>query len=79
MIQRGPWVVGTPTHFDYFVDYLRSERLPVAVNPASPAFISQQENDPIADRAPIPYEGIEQPKGGSCASLRKAGQACTAR
>jgi dienelactone hydrolase len=62
LIQRGLWVNGVESLYDYIVDMLRYELSPVAKNIACPAFIAQALDDPIADFAPKLYEAITQPK-----------------
>ena len=61
-IQRGLWVNGVDSLYDYIVDMLRYELSPVAKNIACPTFIAQAMDDPIADFAPKLYEAITQPK-----------------
>jgi pimeloyl-ACP methyl ester carboxylesterase len=51
LLQRGPWVHGTPTLFEYFAEMTRYELSPVAGNIACPTLVSQAENDPIAANA----------------------------
>ncbi len=62
LIQRGLWVNGVESLYDYIVDMLRYELSPVAKNIACPSFIAQALDDPIADFAPKLYEAITQPK-----------------
>src|SRR5215211_7433653 len=62
LIQRGLWVNGVDSLYDYIVDMLRYELSPVAKNIACPTFIAQAMDDPIADFAPKLYEAITQPK-----------------
>ena len=62
LVQRGFWVNGVDTLFDFFADSLRYELSPVAANIACPTFISKPEDDPIADGAPALYDAITAPK-----------------
>jgi pimeloyl-ACP methyl ester carboxylesterase len=62
LIQRGLWVNGVDTLYDYIVDMLRYELSPVAKNIACPTFIAQALDDPIADFAPKLYAAITAPK-----------------
>jgi pimeloyl-ACP methyl ester carboxylesterase len=62
LLQRGFWVNGVDSVYDYAVDMLRYELSPVAKNIACPTFISQAEDDPVAEFAPRLYEAITQPK-----------------
>jgi alpha-beta hydrolase superfamily lysophospholipase len=58
LVQRGMWVHGTPTLFDYFADASRYEVSPVAGNITCPTLVAMAETDPIAVRAPKLFEAI---------------------
>jgi len=62
LLQRGLWVNGVDSLYDYIVDMLRYQLSPVAKNIACPAFIAHAMNDPVAHFAPQLYEAITQPK-----------------
>jgi len=62
LIQRGLWVNGVDSIYDYVVDMFRYELSSVAKNIACPTFLSMAEDDPVADYAPKLYEAITQPK-----------------
>jgi pimeloyl-ACP methyl ester carboxylesterase len=62
VIQRGLWVNGVDSVYDYAVDMFRYELSPVAKNIACPTFLSMAEADPVADYAPKLYEAITAPK-----------------
>jgi acetyl esterase/lipase len=62
LIQRGFWVNGVDSLYDYVVDFSRYQLSPVAKNIACPTFLSMAEDDPVADYAPQLYEAITAPK-----------------
>jgi acetyl esterase/lipase len=62
LIQRGLWVNGVDSVYDYVVDMFRYELSAVAKNIACPTFLSKAEDDPVADYAPELYEAITAPK-----------------
>ena len=62
LIQRGFWVNGVDSMYDYAVNFSRYQLSPVAKNMACPTFLSMAEDDPVADYAPELYEAITQPK-----------------
>jgi pimeloyl-ACP methyl ester carboxylesterase len=62
LIQRGLWVNGVDSIYDYVVDMFRYELSPVAKNIACPTFLSQAMDDPVADYAPDLYAAITAPK-----------------
>ena len=63
LIQRGLWVNGVDSIYDYVVDMFRYELSPVAKNIACPTFLSQAMDDPVADYAPDLYAAITAPEG----------------
>jgi pimeloyl-ACP methyl ester carboxylesterase len=62
LVQRGFWVNGVSTMYEYAVDFSRYEISPYIANLACPAFITQAEDDPVAVLAPKLYEAIPTPK-----------------
>ena len=62
LLQRGFWVNGVDSLYDYAVDMLRYELFPVAKNIACPTFISQATHDPVAAYAPDLFAAITAPK-----------------
>jgi pimeloyl-ACP methyl ester carboxylesterase len=62
IVQRGFWVNGVDSLYAYAVDMLRYELSPVAKNIACPTFISQAEDDPVADYAADLFAAITAPK-----------------
>jgi acetyl esterase/lipase len=58
LLQRGLWVNGVDSIYDYAVDMFRYQLSPVAQNIACPTFISYAEADPVAAYAPRLYEAI---------------------
>lgn len=62
LLQRGYWVNGVDSVFDYALDMFRYELSPVAMNISCPTFISHAEADPVADYAPELYAAITAPK-----------------
>jgi pimeloyl-ACP methyl ester carboxylesterase len=62
LIQRGLWVNGVDSVYDYAVDMFRYELSSVAKNIACPTFLSKAEADPVADYAPDLYAAITAPK-----------------
>lgn len=62
LVQRGFWVNGVSTMYEYAVDFSRYEISPYIANLACPAFITQAEDDPVAAQAPKLYEAITTPK-----------------
>lgn len=62
LIQRGLWVNGVDSLYDYVVDLFRYELSPVAKNIACPTFLSKAEADPVANYAPDLYAAITAPK-----------------
>jgi pimeloyl-ACP methyl ester carboxylesterase len=62
LLQRGLWVNGVDSVYAYAVDMMRYQLSPVAKNIACPTFLSQAEDDPVADYAPELYAAITAPK-----------------
>jgi pimeloyl-ACP methyl ester carboxylesterase len=62
LIQRGLWVNGVDSVYDYAVDMFRYELSTVAKNIACPTFLSKAEADPVADYAPELNAAITAPK-----------------
>jgi pimeloyl-ACP methyl ester carboxylesterase len=62
LVQRGFWVNGVDSLYDYAVDMFRYEISSVVQDIACPTFISWAEADPVADYAPELYEAITAPK-----------------
>ena len=62
LIQRGLWVNGVDSIYDYVVDMFRYELSSVAKNISCPTFLSQAMDDPVADYAPDLYAAITAPK-----------------
>jgi alpha-beta hydrolase superfamily lysophospholipase len=58
LIQRGLWVHGVPTFFDYAKEMTRYELSSVAGRITCPSLITQAEGDPIAAGAPRLLEAI---------------------
>src|SRR5919108_110458 len=58
LIQRGLWVHGVDTLFDYFAEMMRYELSPVAADIACPTLLTQAEGDPIAAGAPKLFEAL---------------------
>ena len=58
LIQRGLWVHGKETLFDYFVELLAFEVSPAAANITCPALLTAAEGDPIAAGAPKLLDAI---------------------
>ena len=58
VLQRGLWVHGKDTVFDYFADLCRYELSPVAHRIGCPTLVTAAEGDPIAAGAPKLYEAI---------------------
>jgi pimeloyl-ACP methyl ester carboxylesterase len=52
LLQRGPWVHGKNTLYDYLADLCRFELSPVAVQIRCPTLLTMAEGDPIARSAP---------------------------
>jgi pimeloyl-ACP methyl ester carboxylesterase len=61
LIQRGFWVNGVDSVYAYAVDMFRYELSSVAKNIACPTFLSQAEDDPVADYAPDLYAALTVP------------------
>ncbi len=61
LIQRGFWVNGVDSVYAYAVDLFRYELSSVAKNIACPTFLSQAEDDPVADYAPDLYAALTVP------------------
>jgi len=62
LIQRGLWVNGVDSVYDYAVDMFHYELSSVAKDIACPTFLSMAEDDPVADYAPQLYDAITAPK-----------------
>jgi acetyl esterase/lipase len=62
LIQRGLWVNGVDTIYDYAKDMFRYELSSVAMNISCPTFISHAEADAVAAHAPELYAAITAPK-----------------
>jgi len=58
LIQRGLWVHGVSTLFDYLVEFVRFEVSSVAGNITCPTLLTFAEDDPIAAGAPKLYDAI---------------------
>jgi pimeloyl-ACP methyl ester carboxylesterase len=58
MIQRGMWVHGVPTLFDYLKDFAGFEISPVAGNITCPTLITRAEGDMVGASAPLLYDAI---------------------
>jgi pimeloyl-ACP methyl ester carboxylesterase len=58
VVQRGLWVHGKDTVFDYFADLCGYELSPVAHRIAAPTLVTAAEGDPIAAGAPKLYAAI---------------------
>ena len=58
MLQRGPWVHGVNSLFDYVRSTLDYRISPYAKDLRCPVLITQAENDPTAEDAPKLYEGV---------------------
>jgi alpha-beta hydrolase superfamily lysophospholipase len=58
LVQRGLWVHGKESLFDYFADMTRFELSPVAANIACPSLLTAAESDPIAAGAPRLLDAI---------------------
>jgi pimeloyl-ACP methyl ester carboxylesterase len=90
MIQRGLWVHGVDTLYDYFVDASRYELSSVADRMRRPTLITMAKDDPVAAHAPRLYDAVpaerkvlvefteQQGVGGHCESegRRRFHQAC---
>jgi pimeloyl-ACP methyl ester carboxylesterase len=61
-LQRGYWVHGVDSVFAYAVEFAKYEISPYVKQINTPTFITQAEDDPVADFAPDLYEAIEAPK-----------------
>ena len=57
-LQRGTWVHGKDTLFDYVVDAMRFEVSPVAGNIKCPTLVTAAEGDPIAAQAQKLFDGV---------------------
>jgi alpha-beta hydrolase superfamily lysophospholipase len=58
LVQRGLWVHGVDTVFDYFAEATRFEISPVAGNISCPTLVTQAEGDPLAANAPKLLEAV---------------------
>lgn len=58
LVQRGMWVHGADSLYDYFADLVRFEVSSVAADITCPTFIAAPEGDPLAAGAPALYETI---------------------
>ncbi len=58
MIQRGLWVHGVQTVYDYFVDGSRYELSPVAGRIRCPTLLTMVQGDPVSSHAPRLHEAI---------------------
>jgi pimeloyl-ACP methyl ester carboxylesterase len=58
LIQRGLWVHGKASLFDYFAEMLHFELSPVAANISCPTLLTAAEDDPIAAGAPKLLDAI---------------------
>jgi pimeloyl-ACP methyl ester carboxylesterase len=83
LLQRGLWVNGVDTLYDYFVSMLDYELSSVANQISCPTLLTAAEGDPIAAGAPKLYEAIDVPKrlvrftaaegaGGHCEGAARA-------
>ena len=59
LIQRGPWVHGQDSLFDYLADVCRFELSSVAHNITCPTLLTQAEGDPIGNGAPKLLDAID--------------------
>ena len=62
LLQRGYWVNGVDSVYDYVKDMFRYELSSVAMNISCPTFISHAEADSVATYAPELYAAITAPK-----------------
>ncbi len=62
LLQRGLWVHGKETLFDYFADMMRYEISPFADRIACPVLLTMPEGDPIAQGAATLYEALAVPE-----------------
>jgi len=58
VVQRGMWVHGVDSVYDYFADLVRFEVSSVAASITCPTFIAAPEGDPLAAGAPALHEAI---------------------
>lgn len=58
LLQRGPWVHGKDTLFDYLAELCRFELSTVAANISCPTLVTMADNDPIARGAPRLLDAI---------------------
>ena len=58
LIQRGLWVHGAQSLFEYFADLTRFELSPVAAEIRCPTLLTQAEGDPLAAGAPALFEAL---------------------
>ena len=62
LLQRGPWVHGEDTPYDYLADLRRFELSPVAAQIRSPTLLTMAEWYPIARGAPQLLDAISAPR-----------------
>ncbi len=83
LLQRGRWVNGADSLFDYFVKMLDYELSPVASQISCPTLITQAEGDPIAVGAAQLYNAVQTEKvlvqfrgsegaGGHCETMARS-------
>jgi pimeloyl-ACP methyl ester carboxylesterase len=58
LVQRGPWVHGKETLYDYLADLCRFELSPVAADIRCPTLLTMAEGDPIGNGAPRLLDAI---------------------
>jgi pimeloyl-ACP methyl ester carboxylesterase len=58
LLQRGPWVHGKETLFDYLADAARFEVSPVAANISCPTLVTLAEGDPVAGGAQKLFDAV---------------------
>jgi pimeloyl-ACP methyl ester carboxylesterase len=83
LIQRGLWVNGVDSLFDYFVAMLDYELSSVAHEITCPTLLTMAEGDPVAAGAPKLYDALRVPKalvrfshaegaGGHCEAMARS-------
>jgi pimeloyl-ACP methyl ester carboxylesterase len=83
LLQRGPWVHGVDSLFEYLADMLRYEVLDVAQQIACPTLLTTAEGDPTAAGGVALFERLQVPKrrieftaaegaGGHCQALGRS-------
>lgn len=62
LIQRGYWVHGVDSVYAYAVEFAKYEISPYVKGITAPTFISQAQDDSVANYAPMLYDAIDAPK-----------------